>query len=73
MTLIEKIEKGLTFSTLDDEGNLFLFDEAFNNTFSEDEEIETIRENVYKVQRVYNNSDNKNEVFDMEVSDILKM
>ena len=73
MTLIEKIETGLTLSTTDDEGNLFLFVEAFNDLFENDVEIETIRENVYKVHNIFNNSENKEKIMDMEVSDVLKM
>jgi len=72
MKLIEKIEQALKYTVTDDDGNLFLFETAFNAEFETDEEVNIILEKVNKVIDFYNNSENKEIVLEMEIEDILK-
>ena len=72
MKLIEKIEQALKYTVTDDDGNLFLFETAFNAEFETDEEVNIILEKVNKVIDFYNNSENKEIALEMEIEDILK-
>lgn len=73
MTLIEKIEKGLTLCVSDNDGNLFLFENAFNALFSTDPDCKVVLEKVTKLCDLFNTSENKEVIVEMEVSDLLKM
>ena len=72
MTLIEKIEKALTYTVQDNKGDLFLYENVFVHTFSNDSDYEKIRESVNAICDFFNNAENKEEVANMEVEDILK-
>lgn len=73
MTLIEKIEKALTYTTTNDDNKLFIFESVFNESFSNDKDFVLIKENVDKVIDFYNSAENKKMVENMEVSEILKL
>lgn len=73
MKLIEKIEQALKYTVSDDNGNLFLFDSAFNADFENDNEFNTILENVNKVIHIYNTSEDKDKILNMEIEDIIKL
>jgi len=72
MTLIEKIEKTLTFTYINDNNKLDVYEDLVLNTFSEDKDLDIILESAKSVCDFYNKSDDKENVSNMEVKDILE-
>jgi len=72
MKLIEKIEKGLSCAVSGDNGDLMLYEALFDNYLSEDTDYDIVLEKVNSLIDFYNNAENKEEVAEMEVEDILK-
>lgn len=72
MTLIEKIEKALTYTVQDNKGDLFIYDNVLTETFSNDSDFEQIKESVNAICDFFNKAENKEEVSNMEIEDILK-
>ena len=76
MTFTEKVEHllkiGLTPNDNDD--NYHLFDELVKSSFENDKDKEDIINTTYKIVELINNStDNRNELFNSEISDLIKL
>ena len=73
MTQIENIEKILKFTYTDDNGELKIYEDAVKNIFSDDKNFNSNLEKANSVCEVFNTSENKDLVSEMEIEDIIKL